>query len=256
MPNDTTLRARIHDALTSTPTPALDLTAVRNRATRIAAATPTRKSRRRFAALALAFAIPAVAFAATPQSLMRATMAHLAELYFGPKVATRFSESNAVAVTAAQVTKVMKEMHGHGSHTIVFVDGKRVTPMPLAQAVTHASRDFHVTLPRQLPADAKPGLATYAGGTLSYAYQLAAGAKLTVSIEKATPRRVKSHRAIVGLTARFSKSGALLKSARINLARFAVGDEVIDFGSTALSVKQLVAIGAAMGGRELVVSKY
>ena len=233
MPNDTILRDRIRGALVSTPAPSLDLAAVHRRAEnpqRPAAAAPRK---RQIAAVALAIAIPAVAFAATPESLIRATLQHLAVAYFGPTTASHLAGA---LPNASQQRRIMKAIEH---------------PISLADAVRAASHDFHVQLPKRLPAGAKAMQAIYAGGTLSYGYRLQGGGELGVTVKRATAENSKTAQKLDAFTARFSKDGRLIRSARVNIVRFAVADEIIDFQSARLSEAQLATIGKAMGGREL-----
>ncbi len=233
MPNDTILRDRIRGALASTPAPSLDLAAVHHRAEnpeRAAAAAPRK---RQIAAVALAIAIPAVAFAATPHSLIRATLQHLAVAYFGPTTASHLAGA---LPNASQQRRIMKAIEH---------------PIPLADAVRAASREFHVLLPKRLPAGAKVMQAIYADGTLSYGYRLQGGGVFDITVKRATAENSKPAQKLGAFTARFSEDGRLIRSARVNIVRFAVADEIIDFQSARLSEAQLATIGKAMGGREL-----
>lgn len=249
MLNNITLRARVHAALTSIEPAALDLAAIRTRAA-INTSTTTQQPRRRIAAITLAIAIPAVAFAATPQVGIQATMARLAQLYFGPTEAARIAAASATLPTS----KIIDQTYGKTTRSTVFIGGKRVDELPLAQAVERASRDFNVVIPRKLPDGAKAGTATYTFGTLMYAYALPGGDTITVSIEKTSHKRLNATHKLFGLTANFSPSGRLLKSARMNFVEYVVGDEIVTLGSTTMSVPQLSAIGVSMGGRKLVTS--
>ena len=251
MPNDTILRDRIRGALASTPAPSLDLAAVHHRAEnpeRAAAAAPRK---RQIAAVALAIAIPAVAFAATPESLIRATLQHLAVAYFGPTTASHLAGALPNASQQRRMVRIMKRLKGSGTKSVTFVDGAIVHPISLADAVRAASHDFHVQLPKRLPAGAKAMQAIYAGGTLSYGYRLQGGGELGVTVKRATAENSKPVHKLDAFTARFSKDGRLIRSARVNIVRFAVADEIIDFQSARLSEAQLATIGKAMGGREL-----
>uniref|UniRef100_E6PF42 Uncharacterized protein n=1 Tax=mine drainage metagenome TaxID=410659 RepID=E6PF42_9ZZZZ len=251
MPNDTTLRARIHAALASSTPPALDLAAVHYRAENPVRTVKAAPRKGRIAAIALAIAIPAVAFAATPQSLIRATMHHLAIAYFGATAANNLAQALPNAGQQQRMVRIMKTFKGTSTKSVTFINGAIVHPIPLADALQQASHEFHVVLPQHLPGGASSTDAIYAGGTLSYGYRLRGGGVLDVTVKRATKQNSKPARKLGAFTARFSKDGRLLRSARVNIVRFAVADEVIDFQSARLSSAQLAAIGRQMGGREI-----
>ena len=93
--------------------------------------------------------------------------------------------------------------------------------------------------------------AIYADETLSYGYRLQGGGVLDITVKRATAENSKPSQKLGAFTARFSEDGRLIRSARVNIVRFAVADEIIDLQSARLSETQLAVIGKAMGGREL-----
>ncbi len=250
MPNDTILRARIHSALAATPFPKPDLAAIHRRAALPARRGDTRRSGR-IAAIALAIAVPVVAFAATPQSMIQATLHRLAIAYFGPSAAHELAHALPNAGQQRRMVRIMKTLKGKNVKSVTFINGTIVHPIPLADAVQQASHDFHVVLPQHLPAGAASTTAIYAGGTLSYGYRLHGGGILNVTIERANARNIKHVRKLGAFTAQFSKDGRLVRSARVNIVRFAVGDEAMTLQSARLSAAQLLAIGKQMGAREI-----
>ena len=250
MPNDTILRARIHSALAATPFPKPDLAAIHRRAALPAQSGSTRRSGR-IAAIALAIAVPAVAFAATPQSMIQATLHRLAIAYFGPSAAHELARTLPNAEQQRRMVRIMKTFNGQNVKSVTFINGKIVHPIPLADAVRQASHDFHVVLPQHFPAGAVPTGAIYAGGTLSYGYRLHGGGVLDVTLERADAQNIKPARKLRAFTAQFSKDGRLVRSARVNIVRFAIGDEAMTLQSARLSIAQLAAIGEQAGAREI-----
>ncbi|MGC8485157.1 MAG: hypothetical protein ACP5O6_05920 [Candidatus Baltobacteraceae bacterium] len=250
MPNDTILRARIHSALATMPIPKADLAAIHTRATLPVRNGDTRRQGR-IAAIALAIAIPAVAFAATPQSMIQATLHRLAIAYFGPSAAHGLAHALPNVGEQQRMVRIMKTLKGKNVKSVTFINGTIVHPIPLADAVQQASHDFHVILPQYLPAGAASTTAIYAGGTLSYGYRLHGGGIIDVTIERANARNIKPVRKLGAFTARFSKDGRLVRSARVNIVRFALGDEAMTLQSARLSAAQLLAIGKQMGAREI-----
>ena len=250
MPNDTTLRSLIHAALDSSPIPELDVTTIHRRASLPVRRESTRR-KHRIAAIALAISIPVVAFAATPQSMIRATLHQLAIAYFGPKATSGLARALPGAGERQQMVRIMNNFKDTSTKSVTFINGKIVHPIPLTDAVKQASHDFRVVLPRHLPAGAAITTAIYAGGTLSYGYSLRGGGVLNVTIERANATNLKPVHQLAAFTARFAKDGRLIRSTRVNVARFALADETITLLSARLSAAQLLSVGKQMGGREI-----
>lgn len=248
MPNDTTLRARIHAALASSTPPALDLAAVHYRAENPVRTVKAAPRKGRIAAIALAIAIPAVAFAATPQSLIQATLQHLAIAYFGPKANTTMIHGFSLGRPGA--TSSTGNSSKDDSVKILVFNKHPVVAMPLAEAVKLASRDFRVFVPVVPESWGKPGYATYVNKMIDYSYSFKPHESVLVTImkiSKESTSSVKSHK-FQAFTARFNGHGRLVSSHLMHVVGFALGDESVTFGSPNISTSQLNKIVRAMGG--------
>ncbi len=255
MPNDTILRSRIRAALSTAPVATPDLAEIHRRAAEPNRARTAQPRNRRIAAIALAIALPAVAFAATPHSLIQATLHRLAATYFEPKMASGIARALPTSSTMQRMVRIEKTLRSGNAKSVTYLNGSIVHPVPFSVALAQAEHDFHVVLPQPNSAWAKTPTAMYVGGTLSYGYRLRSGGVLDVSVKRANAQNTKPVGILGAFTAKFSKNGRLLHSTRVNIASFAVADEVITFQSARLSVAQLVAIGKRMNGREIGHSK-
>ncbi len=251
MPNDTTLRSLIHAALDSSPIPELDLTTIHRRAAQPKRAPAPQLRKRRIAAIVLAIALPTVAFAATPQLGIQATLRRLAIAYFGPKAET--SIEHGYSLGRPRTFTSPGPLGRVNSVKVILFNKHQVVAMPLAMAVRRASEDFHVIVPSVPAAWGKPGSATYVNNTIDYTYLFGSRESVLVTIAKTkrTPsRQVKPHK-FQGFTARFNGSGHLISSHLMHIAGFSLGDEILTLASPNIPIGQLDAIGTAAGGREI-----
>ena len=234
MLNETTTRNAIHAHFAGAVIPAMSLAAVRQRAIGM---TSERNGfrKRRVAWIAVAIAIPAIAFAASPTERMMQTLLKLSISYgTEPKGAILVGDHLATEGSSG-----------------VTIDGKAIPYVPITTALKRANREFRVVLPKT-PAkwgapknayyDASTGLSYTLGGSRS------SDPQISVNIQKRNPW---AKTFVSGFSSSFDDEGKLVSSKREYPFAFSVDDENVTMQASNVSRSELMDIVRASKGNLL-----
>ncbi len=231
MLNETTTRNAIHAHFDGAAIPTMNLAAVRQRAAGMA---PEQNGfrKRRVAWIAVAIAIPAIAFAASPTERMMQTLLKLSTSY-GTEPKGAINVGNHLAMEASSG---------------VTIDGKAIPYVPIMAAIARANQDFHVVLPKTPAKWGVPKNAYYDDLTgLSYTLggSRTGDPQLSVSIQKRNPM---AKTFVSGFSSEFDDEGKLISSKRIYPFAFSLDDENVTIQAFKVSRNELMEILRASKG--------